>query len=139
MMIAESSLNTGSRSDPVPLEMERGEGYSVARIKGVLDESLRAAFREDLHPLVSRRGAALILDLSGSVRVNSQGLSQLVALTADAHTNGSRVILCNLQSHVAVVVAATRLDRYFTIAEDLPEAIVSAHSRPDLAGPPVRC
>jgi anti-anti-sigma regulatory factor len=56
-----------------------------------------------------------------------------VALVADANTHDSSVILCNLQSFVAVVITVTKLDKYFEITGSLDEAIARARelrSRP---------
>jgi anti-anti-sigma factor len=105
------------------LTIDRQVGYVVARTKGAMDESARDVFRQQLHPLVGESGTKMILDLSGSQRINSQGVACLVALVADANTHDSRVILCNLQSFVAVVITVTKLDKYFDIAATLDDAI----------------
>ena len=99
------------------------DGITVATTKGNLDESARDAFREKLHPVVGQKGAKLIVDLSGSDRVNSAGIGNLVALTADANTNDSRVVFCNTKPYVSMVISVTKLDKYFTVAKDLDEAV----------------
>ena len=98
-------------------------GYYVALTSGMLDETGRELFRERLHPLIRQSETWLILDLSGSQRINSPGIGNLVALVADANASGSRVILCGLQEFVATVVSVTKLDKYFEIAPSLDEAI----------------
>lgn len=97
------------------LTITHSDGYVLARTEGPLDDSTRTAFRDQLHPLVRRDGARMILDLSGSQRISSPGLSSLVALVADANTQSARVILCGLSPFVAGVMAVTKLDRYFEI------------------------
>jgi anti-sigma B factor antagonist len=108
------------------VQVSRHQGYVLCRTTGPLDESTRDAFREELHPLVANAGTCLILDLAGSQRINSQGVGSLVALVADANTHDSRVILCNLQSFVAVVITVTKLDKYFDIVAKLDDAIARA-------------
>jgi len=98
-------------------------GFPVVATRGPLDESAREPFREHLHPLVGKKGTRLIVDLAGSPRVNSAGIGNLVALTADANTNDSRVVLCNLQPYVSMVIGVTKLDRFFTICDDLEAAV----------------
>jgi anti-anti-sigma factor len=98
------------------------DGMTVAATKGNLDESARDAFREKLHPVVGQKGARLIVDLSGSDRVNSAGIGNLVALTADANTNDSRVVFCNLRPYVSMVIGVTKLDKYFNVAADVDAA-----------------
>ena len=96
---------------------------TIAAAHGPLDDSARGPFREQLHPLVGKKGARIVLDLAGSPRINSQGVGNLVALTADANTNDSVVVLCNIQPYVEMVIKITKLDRFFTIAQDVPAAI----------------
>ncbi len=94
----------------------------VAKVEGTLDESARGPFREQLHPLFGRKGTRLVLDLSGTPRINSQGVGNLVALVADANTQGSTVTLCGLSPFVAGVMSVTKLDKYFDIVASLDEA-----------------
>lgn len=105
------------------LTLDLEEGIPVAHTVGPLDETSRAVFRERLHPLVGKPGGRLVLDLAGSPQINSPGIGSLVALTADANTNDSLVVLCNLQPYVAMVVRVTKLDRYFVLEPDLPAAV----------------
>ena len=105
------------------LTLSSRDGFTVAATKGPLDETAREPFREHLHPLVGQKGTRLIIDLAGSPRVNSPGIGNLVALTADANTNNSRVVLCNLQPYFSMVIGVTKLDRFFTIVTDLDAAV----------------
>jgi anti-anti-sigma factor len=105
------------------LTLTTQNGITIAATSGPLDESARGPFREQLHPLVGKKSSRLVLDLAGSPRVNSPGIGNLVALTADANTNGSLVVLCNIQPYVEMVISVTKLDRFFTIAKDVPAAI----------------
>jgi anti-sigma B factor antagonist len=98
-------------------------GYVVVETEGPLDEHARTAFREQLHPLIGKAGTCLLIDLSRSPRINSPGVGNLVALVADANTQGSRVVLCNLTPFVAGVMSVTKLDTYFSIAPDVASAV----------------
>jgi len=99
------------------------DGFTVATTKGVLDDTAKEPFREKLHPLVGEKGTKLIVDLSGSPRVNSAGIGNMVALNADANTNGSHVVFCNLQPYVSMVISVTKLDKFFNITADLDTAV----------------
>ena len=105
------------------LKLQSYEGIPVAVLSGPLDESAREPFREHLHPLVGQPRSHLIIDLAGTPRINSPGVGNLVALTADANTHDSRVVLCNLQTFVAMVIGVTKLDRFFLIADNLDDAV----------------
>lgn len=99
------------------------DGFTIASTKGVLDDTAKEPFREKLHPLVGEKGTKLIVDLSGSPRVNSPGIGNMVALNADANTNGSLVVFCNIQPYVKMVVSVTKLDKFFNITSDVDTAI----------------
>ena len=105
------------------LTVTHHEAYVLAKTEGPLDEHARPLFREQLHPLVGKAGTWLILDLSGSPRINSPGIGNLVALVADANTQGSRVTMCSLTPFVAGVMSVTKLDSYFEIAPDVEAAV----------------
>ena len=105
------------------LTLSARDGFTIATTKGVLDDSAKEPFREKLHPLVGEKGTKLIVDLSGSPRVNSPGIGNMVALNADANTNGSSVVFCNLQPYVTMVISVTKLDKFFNIAADLDAAV----------------
>src|SRR6188472_4413472 len=106
------------------------DGFTVATTSGNLDDSARDAFREKLHPLVGQKGTRLIVDLSGSPRVNSPGIGNMVALTADANTNDSRVVFCNIQPYVSMVISVTKLDKFFSIVPDLDAAVGWCNEQP---------
>jgi anti-anti-sigma factor len=99
------------------------DGYVLAKLNGPLDDKVREPFREKLHPLFGDKNTWLILDLSGAPRINSSGVGNLVALVADANTNGSRVTFCALTPFVSSVMSVTKLDKYFDIAPSVQEAV----------------
>jgi anti-anti-sigma factor len=99
------------------------EGYVVAATIGAIDDSAREAFREWLHPLVGQGGAKLVLDLSESKYINSNGIGSLVSLVVHANTSGSRVVISACSPFVAVVLGRSKLDTFFNMAETVPDAI----------------
>jgi anti-anti-sigma factor len=100
-------------------------GYILAKTSGPIDESAQPLLAEYLHPLVSQPGTRLVLDLSGSQRINSEGLSLLVKLNADANSHGSRVAMAAAAPFVQNVLTITRLDRFFDHHRTLSEAIAA--------------
>ncbi|MGE0759863.1 MAG: STAS domain-containing protein [Pirellulaceae bacterium] len=105
------------------LTLTHEPGYSLTCLHGVLDEAAEERFREYLHPLVRTRGTKLVVDLSGVPRVTSSGISQLVLLVTNAHTNNSRVVLLGATPFVAGVLSVTKLDRFFEQANSLSQAL----------------
>src|SRR5262245_17969602 len=105
------------------LSLSQRGGTTIAQTAGAIDDSAREQFREHLHPVIAQGSAGLILDLSGSNYVNSQGLGHLVTLGTHANTKGTALVLCGLMPHVAGVVSVTKLDRFFAIAPDVEGAL----------------
>jgi anti-sigma B factor antagonist len=99
----------------------RADSWHV-ETSGAIDDTARDLFREELHPRLLTNNARMVLDLSGSNYVNSQGLGHLVTLASHANTKGAVLVFCGLQPHVAGVVAVTKLDRFFTIVPDAEQA-----------------
>lgn len=98
-------------------------GYVLARPTGRIDEAAEDAFRAHLFPLVGQAGARLVLDLSQAGFISSRGLAQLVSLAAHANTHSSRVVLAACPSFVAIVISRCKLDRFFEMADSVPDAV----------------
>lgn len=99
------------------------DGYVLAKTSGPVDESALDSFRDQLHPLVGRRGTMMILDLSGSPRITSAGIARLVLLVTDANTNNSRVIFAAPSAFIDGVFRVSGLERFFEIARNVADAI----------------
>jgi len=105
------------------LKLTPHSDHVLAKVTGPIDDHARGPFREQLHPLFAKPGTRLILDLSGAPRINSSGIGNLVALAADANTNGCRVTFCALTPFVASVMAVTKLDKFFDIETSVSDAV----------------
>lgn len=105
------------------LEVSHEGEYVLAKTSGLIDDSAGGPFRESLHPLVGQSGTKVVLDLSGSDRINSAGIGQLVLLVSNANTNSSRVVLAACSPFVSIVLSRSRLDRFFEMVDSVPEAI----------------
>lgn len=88
-----------------------------------MDGSAGELFREYLHPLVGQSGTKLVLDLSESDRIDSNGIGELVLLVTHANSNSSRVVLAACSPFVSIVLNRSRLDRFFDTADSVAEAI----------------
>ncbi len=105
------------------LTISHEEGYVLARCVGPIDDSAKPPFSEYVRPLLAQRGTRIVLDLSGSDFITSAGIGHLVSVVADANIHGSRVILAGCSSFVAIVLARSKLDKFFETAESATEAI----------------
>lgn len=110
------------------LSVSQQSGYVLAATQGPLDASAEKAFREQLFPLVGCSGTNLVLDLSQSKLISSQGIGQLVTLVAHANTHSSRVIMAACSSFVSIVLNRCRLDKFFEIVPTVDDAVQSLGS-----------
>jgi anti-sigma B factor antagonist len=97
--------------------------YTLISTNGLLDESAKKEFDEHLHPIIAEGGRKLLVDLSGSERVSSAGIGHLVTLVSRANTKGSRVVLVNPTPFVRSIFHATRLTKFFEIADSTQAGI----------------
>jgi anti-anti-sigma factor len=105
------------------LQVTHEEGYVLAQTRGPIDEEAEGLFREHLHPLVGQRGTQLILDLSQSDFISSNGVGQVVLLVGHANAQSSRVIIAALTPFVGTVFNRCKLDKYFETSDSVANAI----------------
>jgi anti-anti-sigma factor len=105
------------------LEVSHEGGYVLAITVGTVDDTARELFKDSLHPLFSRSGATVVLDLSRSNLINSDGIGQLVSLVVHANTSGSRVVLAACSQFISEVLDRSKLNTFFEMADSVPEAI----------------
>jgi anti-anti-sigma factor len=105
------------------LHVTHEEGYVHAQTRGPIDNDSMELFREYLHPLVGQKGTKVILDLSQSNSISSNGIGNIVTLVAHANTNSSRVIITACTPFVAIVINRCKLDKFFEMSDSVPSAI----------------
>jgi len=105
------------------LKLSHEEGYVLAEVVGPIDDEAGELFRELLHPLVGQPGTKVVVDMSQANRITSHGIGHLVSLVSHANTNSSRVVLAASSSFVSIVFNRSKLDRFFDLAQDIPEAV----------------
>ncbi len=110
------------------LKISNQSGYALASTTGPIDASAEKIFREQLFPLVGHGGTNLVLDLSQSKLISSQGVGQLVTLVAHANTQSSRVILAACSPFVSIVLTRCKLDKFFETAPTVASAVQSLGS-----------
>ena len=113
----------GNEGDTMELKVSHEEGYVLATTAGTIDDDARELFRESLHPLVGQSGTNLVLDLSQSNLINSDGIGQLVSVVTHANTSGSRVVLAACSPFIAEVLDRNKLNTFFEMADSVPDAI----------------
>jgi anti-anti-sigma factor len=99
------------------------DGVVIARTSGPLDDSAWPPFQQQLMPIVRQYNGRLVIDVSGSEKITSSGLSVLVKLVAEAHTHRSRVAVAAPPAFVRSVLKVTKLDTYIDVLDTLQAAV----------------
>ncbi len=102
---------------------QRPDGLVIARTSGPIDDTAWPPIQQRLMPVVRQYNGRLVLDVSGSEKITSSGLSVLVKLVAEAHTHRSRVAVAAPSPFVRSVLNVTRLDTYIDVLDTLEAAV----------------
>jgi anti-anti-sigma factor len=105
------------------LKVSHEEGYVLAATLGTFDDAAKELFKESLHPLVGQSGTNVVLDLSQSKYINSDGIAQLVSVVTHANSSGSRVVLAACSPFISEVLDRCKLNTFFEMADSVPDAI----------------
>lgn len=95
------------------------QGYQliVLQPQGRLDSEGGIVLREQLAGLVPQSQDLWVIDLASVDFMDSSGLVALVTGLKAARQSGCRLVLCNLQAPVRIVLELTGLDEVFEIFE----------------------
>jgi anti-anti-sigma factor len=105
------------------LNISHEDGYVLAATLGIVDNAARELFRESLHPLIGQSGTNMVLDLSQSSYITSDGIGQLVSVVTHANSSGSRVVLAACSPFISEAMKRCKLNRFFEMADNVPDAI----------------
>lgn len=92
----------------------------------VVDLTDDPQFTEDLSALAEAfqaRPTDVVLNFSAVGFINSSNLSRLLRVRKLLSTQGARMVLCGVNSHVAGVFQVTGLDKIFTFTQDMATAL----------------
>jgi len=110
-----------SRYEEVALE-ER-DGWQVLTLAGDVDVATAPRLRDRLVQLITDGPPRLVVDMSGLSFIDSMGLGALVSGLKRARAHDGDLRLAGPTDHVAKVLAITRLDLAFVVADTVDEAL----------------
>jgi len=113
----------GNEGDKMELKISHEEGYVLAATVETVDDTARKPFKESLQPLVGQSGTKMVLDLSQSNLINSDGIGQLISVFTHANTSGSRVVIAACSPFISEVLDRNKLNTFFEMADSVPDAI----------------
>lgn len=95
----------------------------LVRLEGVLDAASAGSVRVQLADLLASGADRVVLDMTGTERIDSTGLGSLVTSLKSARERDARLVLAGLNAAVRSVVELTRLHRVFDIFADPETAL----------------
>ena len=104
-------------------QVEDRDGTRIVTPAGRVDESTATAFNERL---IAEAGAArdkLVLDLSGIAYMSSRGLRALTLAQREGTRAGSSIVLARPNETMREILAISRYDMIFKIADTIDEAL----------------
>jgi len=113
-----------SRYEEVAL-VER-DGWQVLTLAGDVDVATAPRLRDRLVQLITDGPPQLVVDLSGLSFIDSMGLGALVSGLKRARAHDGDLRLAGPTDHVAKVLAITRLDLAFVVADSVDEALAGS-------------
>lgn len=102
--------------------VEKTPDSVVVQPKGDIDASRSRELQAALRGVFDERPSRVIVDLGEVPYMDSSGLATLVEGLSLSQPSGTAFVVCGLQDRVRSVFEISRLDRVFTIADDVGAA-----------------
>ena len=111
---------TGSKLD---WNTDKRAGATVLAPSGRIDESTADAFKEHLLSAMEAGPAVAIIDLSGIDYMSSRGLRALTLAQRAGQEAGSTIVLARPNETMREILAISRYDMVFRVADTVEEAL----------------
>lgn len=103
---------------------KQGAVLIVRPLESRLDASDAESFKSSLVDWINEPNSAIVLDFSFVNFVDSSGLGAIVSVLKLMGKNG-RIVVCNLQAPVSALFKLTRMDKVFSIFDDVATAVTA--------------
>jgi anti-sigma B factor antagonist len=113
------------KTPELTIRTETREGAIVVVPTGEVDLTASPVLRNELKKIQGGKPAPgrLIVDLTNVPYMDSSGVATLVEAMQMARKNGTRLVLCGMQSKVKSIFEIARLDTVFAITPDTESAL----------------
>ena len=112
----------GDGKNELAIEQRQHNGAAVIALQGEIDLHSSPALRKVLLDHVQQKTPRVLIDMSAVTYVDSSGVGTLVELKRKLDRQRGAVVLVGVQPRVRSVFEITQLDKFFTMAEKLPES-----------------
>ena len=107
----------------VTVDVTRRGDHTIVHVAGEVDLSCVATLRRRLNALVVDGDVRLVVELSGVTFMDSAGLASLVGVYKQVRMFRGSLVLAAPSKQVRRILEITALDRVFTVAASVDEAV----------------
>jgi anti-sigma B factor antagonist len=110
-------------NEELPIRTTSRNGAAVVSPVGEVDMSTSPELRVALLQALKTEPTALVVNLAEVPSLDSSGVATLIEALRETQGRKIPLVLCSLAPRVLAVLEIARLDRVFTIASDVDEAL----------------
>ncbi|MCX5673048.1 MAG: STAS domain-containing protein [Planctomycetota bacterium] len=115
----------GTDDSPLAIEVRQEKGATIVTTRGEVTVFSSAALRTTLRRAAEARPPLLVLDLSGTVYIDSSGVATIVEALQTVQGYKGRLVLAGVTPRVRGTFEIVRLDRLFVMVGSVGEALAS--------------
>ena len=123
-MHAPPTIPAGMSGATLTWQVEDRDGTCIVTPSGRVDEATASEFTERLIAEAGGARGKLVLDLSGIAYMSSRGLRALTLAQREGTRAGSTLVLARPNETMREILAISRYDMIFRIAETIEEALL---------------
>lgn len=105
------------------VQIEKNEQYVLVTLQGEMTLGCTAEVKEKVKEYAElNQQYHLIVDMTGVSFIDSSGLGVMVAWFKMCNQQQGKLVFCGLNSHVSRIIGYAKLDKIFSIVENIEEA-----------------
>ena len=104
------------------ISVEKKDGVVVLRPSGDVDLSSSRELQQSVKQAMEGKPTRVVVDLANVPYMDSSGVATLVEAMQIARKQSTKLVLCAMQGKVRSIFEIARLDRVFTIVDDVEQA-----------------
>ncbi len=105
-------------------QINKKNNHCIVSLQGnLLDKPSAAGLLNDIDNLVADNQKSFVVDLSGLLHINSNGLNVLISILTKARNAGGEVIVSNVPEKIKPLLVITKLNTVFTVMNNNKSAV----------------
>jgi anti-sigma B factor antagonist len=115
----------GTNDESLAIETRQEQGATIVAARGEVNVFSSVALRDTLRRATAAQPRLLILDLSGTVYIDSSGVATIVEALQAVRAYKGKLVLAGMRPQVRGTFEIVRLDRVFVMVDSVGEALAS--------------